>query len=40
MFQLALIIFKTKVDDLDLGKLKTVPLDWIMKLLRTENSTH
>ena len=38
---------KTKADDLDVGKLKPVPVDlkklsvlWIMKLLKTQNSTH
>ena len=40
---------KTKVHDLDVGKLKTVPLDlkklnemmlWIMKLLKTQNPKH
>ena len=34
---------KTKVDFLVCGKLKTIPVDlknWIMKLLKTQNSTH
>ena len=39
---------KTKLDDLDVGKLKTVPVDFkkisdvkkFKKLLKTQNSTH
>ena len=38
---------KTKVNDLDVGKLTTVPInlknqviEWIMDLLKTQNSTH
>ena len=47
MFQLVWIILKTKLDNLDVGKLKTVPVD-LKKLsdvvdnevLKTENSAH
>ena len=47
MFQLVWIILKTKLDNLDVGKLKTVPAD-LKKLsdvvdnevLKTENSAH
>ena len=34
---------KTKADNLDVGKLKTVPVDlmlWKVKLLKTQNSKH
>ena len=47
MFQLVWIILKTKLDNLDVGKLKTVPVE-LKKLsdvvdnevLKTENSAH
>ena len=47
MFQLVWIILKTKLDNLDVGKLKAVPVD-LKKLsdvvdnevLKTENSAH
>ena len=47
MFQLVWIILKTKLDKLDVGKLKTVPVE-LEKLsdvvdnevLKTENSAH